>query len=69
VVPAFEFRNLRAYDEGISDFVTMQYDLPGTSTRVLAIFGDHRGRGGGAARGEAVGSLASGREGGVARGA
>ncbi len=44
VSPAFEFRNLRAYDEGISDFVTMQYDLPGTSTRVLALFGDHRGR-------------------------
>jgi hypothetical protein len=44
ITPAFEFRNLRAYDEGISDFVTMQYDLPGTSTRVLALFGDHRGR-------------------------
>ena len=44
VIPAFEFRNLRAYDEGINDFVTMQYDLPGTSTRVLALFGDHRGR-------------------------
>ena len=44
VSPAFEFRNLRAYDEGISDFVTMQYDLPGTATRVLALFGDHRGR-------------------------
>ena len=44
VSPAFEFRNLRAYDEGISDFVTMQYDLHGTSTRVLALFGDHRGR-------------------------
>jgi hypothetical protein len=44
VVPAFEFRNLRAYDEGINDFVTMQYDLPGTTTRVLALFGDHRGR-------------------------
>ena len=44
VTPAFEFRNLRAYDEGINDFVTMQYDLPGTSIRVLALFGDHRGR-------------------------
>ena len=44
VVPAFEFRNLRAYDEGVNDFVTMQYDLPGTPTRVLALFGDHRGR-------------------------
>ena len=44
VTPDFEIENTRAYREGLSDFVTMQYDLPGTTARVLAMFGDHRGR-------------------------
>jgi hypothetical protein len=44
ITPDFEFENIRSYGEGINDFVTMQYDLPGTSTRILALFGDYRGR-------------------------
>ncbi len=44
VTPDFEFENTRAYGEGINDFVTMQYDLPGTTTRILTLFGDYRGR-------------------------
>jgi hypothetical protein len=44
VTPGFEIENTRAYGEGLGDFVTMQYDLPGTTARVLAIFGDYRGR-------------------------
>jgi hypothetical protein len=44
IAPDFEFENLRSYGEGINDFVTMQYDLPGTSTRILTLFGDYRGR-------------------------
>jgi len=34
VTPDFEFENTRAYGEGISDFITMQYELPGTQTRI-----------------------------------
>ena len=44
VTPDFEFENMRAYGEGMNDFVTMQYDLPGTTTRILTLFGDYRGR-------------------------
>ncbi|KPK49224.1 MAG: hypothetical protein AMK72_05080 [Planctomycetes bacterium SM23_25] len=44
VTPEFEFENTRAYGEGISEFVTMRYDLPGTSTRILTLFADYRGR-------------------------
>ncbi len=44
VMPDFELENTRAYGEGLNDFVTMQYDLPGTPTRILTLFGDYRGR-------------------------
>jgi len=44
VKPDLRFRNLRRYNEGVNDFVTFQYDLPGTDARVLALFGDWRGR-------------------------
>jgi len=44
VSPEFEFENTRSYGEGISDFTTMQYDLPGTPTRILTLFADYRGR-------------------------
>jgi hypothetical protein len=44
VSPDIEFFNTRSYGEGISDFVTMQYDVPGATTRLLTLFTDWRGR-------------------------
>jgi hypothetical protein len=44
VTPDVKFFNSRSYGEGMNDFVTMQYDVPGTSTRILTLFTDWRGR-------------------------
>lgn len=44
VTPDVEFFNTRSYGEGISDFVTTQYDVPGAETRILTLFTDWRGR-------------------------
>jgi len=42
--PDFELRNTRGYGEGVVDFVTAQFDLPGTSTRILSMYSDWRSR-------------------------
>jgi len=44
VEPDFELLNLRAYGEGLIEFVTAQFDLPGTDMRVLSMFSDWRSR-------------------------
>ena len=44
VEPDFSFQNIRSYGEGINDFTTVQYDLPGANTRILALFSDYRAR-------------------------
>jgi hypothetical protein len=44
VEPDFELQNTRGYGEGIVDFVTAQFDLPGSDVRVLSMFSDWRSR-------------------------
>jgi hypothetical protein len=44
IQPDFEFRNIRAYGEGIGEFVTAQFDVPGTGLRILSLFSDWRAR-------------------------
>lgn len=44
VTPDVELINARGYGEGVVDFVTAQYDLPGTEARILSMFSDWRSR-------------------------